>query len=70
MSALQLDFFKSEETCEIELLRKEVSTLKLSLDKCRKSLFARHGEHEKIIQDLSDRLFLLERNICLGNVDV
>jgi hypothetical protein len=70
MSALQLEFWKSEADCEIDSLRKEVCDLKKSQDKIRKSLFARHGEHEKIIQDLSDRLFLLERNICLGSVQV
>ncbi len=70
MSALQLEFWKSESDCELEALRKEVSNLNKSLDKQRKSLFARHGEHEKIIQDLSDRLFLLERNICLGNIEI
>ena len=68
MSAIQLDFFKSTHEVEIESLMKEVSKLRISLDKQRKKLFAQHGEHEKIIQDLSDRLFLLERNICLGNV--
>ncbi len=70
MSALQLDFFKTESECEIESLRKEVSDLKKSQDKVRKKLFAENNEHKKIIDDLSDRLYLLERNICLGNIDI
>jgi hypothetical protein len=60
----QLDFFKSEEESEIEALRKEIGAVKNSSDKVRRGLFARNGELTKIVNDLQQRLAIIERNIC------
>ncbi len=64
--AIQLDFFKTEEQCEIEALSKLVSEVKASNDKVRKRLFSENGRLTKEIIELRDRLEILERNICKG----
>jgi hypothetical protein len=66
MNAIQLDFWKSQEECEIDSLRREMAALKISSDKQRKALFARNGELVKRMLELEDRLVVLERGICLG----
>ena len=63
--ACQLEFFPQEKT-EIELLTDEISIVKESSDKVRKSLFARHNELARKYMDLNNRLQILERNICYG----
>lgn len=63
--AIQLDFFK--EQSEIDILEEQLSKLERSLDKQRKSLYARHGELAKSYVELTLRLEILERNICKGN---
>ncbi len=62
--AIQLDFFKTEEQCEIEALSKLVSEVKASNDRVRKKLFADNGRLNKEIMDLRERLEIIERNIC------
>lgn len=62
--AIQLDFFV--EQTEIEILEDRLKRLEKSLDKQRKSLFARHGELAKSYIELTLRLEILERNICKG----
>ncbi len=62
MSALQLDFFQSEEESELSMLRKEVSSCKSSLDKVRRSLFAKTGEHSLILLEMDSRLNIIEKN--------
>jgi hypothetical protein len=66
MSA-QLDFFLPD-LSDIDCLRIDVETVKYSSDKVRKSIFARHGELARKYMELHERLQILERNICLGNV--
>lgn len=66
MIAVQLDFFKTEEQCEIAALRMEVERQKESLNKQRKKLFAENGRLTKEIIDLRERLEILERGICQG----
>jgi len=66
MNAIQLDFFKSDEECEIDCLRKEVSALRLSQDKVRKKLFSENGSLKKDVLDLKERIAILERFICRG----
>jgi hypothetical protein len=51
---------------EIEQLKSEVDKLRLSNEKVRKALFARHGELAKMYMDLHNRLDILESNICKG----
>lgn len=65
--AAQLDFFH-EELTDIECLRMDVKDVKESSDKVRKSMFARHGELARKYMELHERMQILERNICLGNI--
>lgn len=64
MSVIQLDFF--EKKSEMDLLREEMEAVKVSNDKVRKSLFARHGELAKMYLEIHERLEILERHICKG----
>ncbi len=66
MNAIQLDFWTSPEECEIAQLRKEIKAQGESLGKIRRGLYARNGELTKQVFDLTQRLELLERNICKG----
>lgn len=59
---IQLDFF--EEKNDFELIQEEVKSLRLSNEKVRKSLFARHGELAKKYIELHNRLQILESRIC------
>lgn len=65
---VQLDFFVDK--TEIEILQDEIRDLRLSQDKMRKSLFAKHGELSKKYIELHNRLQVLESNICKGKWDV
>jgi Tfp pilus assembly protein PilO len=58
---IQLDFF--EET-EISILKAEIVELKKSLDRQRKSQFAKIGECKKEIIELKEDMEILKRNIC------
>lgn len=58
---LQLEFFEKTET---ERLKEELERVIAMNDKLRKALFARHGELAKHYLDLSQRLDIIERNIC------
>ncbi len=58
---VQFDFF--EET-EISILKAEILYLKKSLDKQRKSQFAKIGECKKEIMELKEDMEILKRNIC------
>lgn len=64
MYAIQLDFFKTEEQCELDALRLQVAALKQSLDKVRKGTYARLNEHGKDLIELKDDMALLKRYIC------
>jgi hypothetical protein len=64
MQVIQLDFF--EEKTKEDSLMEEMKLVKASCDKVRKGLFARHGELAKMYLDLSDRLSIIEKNICKG----
>lgn len=57
---LQLDFFQTDE----EILNYEIRKIKESTDKVRKGIFARHNELAKMYLELSDRLTIIERNLC------
>ena len=67
MIAIQMDFWKEAPT-EIDFLKAELEQMKESMNKVRKSLFAKNGEHAKILLDISARLEILERNICQGKI--
>lgn len=66
MVEVQLDFFKSEEQCEIDALHSAVASIKLSSDKVRKGTYARINEIGKRQDELELRLGIIERNICKG----
>lgn len=66
MSLVQLDFFKSTEECEIEALRNDVKSVKISSDKVRRGMYARLNEIAKENVELKYRLEIIERNICKG----
>lgn len=61
---VQLDFFKTEEECRIDQLSDSFEKLRLSTEKVRRGMFARHGELSKQINDVDARLALLEKYIC------
>jgi hypothetical protein len=64
MAVVQLDFF--EET-DLSIVKARMDKVEDSANKVRKSLFAKNGELTKKINELEERLSLLERNICHGN---
>jgi len=63
---IQLDFFHT--MTEAEEMREEIRQLRVSHEKVRKSLYARHGELAKLYLDLNDRMNILEHNICKGKI--
>lgn len=63
---VQLDFFKTEEECEMDALRYSLEQVRKTTDKVRKGTYARINELTKESIDLKTRLEILERNICRG----
>ena len=66
MIAIQLDLFKTKEECEFDAMRQSIQEMKKSQERVRKKLFAENGQQKKIILDLSERMEIIERNICKG----
>lgn len=62
----QLDMFLSEEQSEIDSLRERIDAVDTSTGKVRRSLFAKNGEMSKKMNDLEERMVILERYICRG----
>lgn len=52
------------------MLKTDVMSVKESNDKVRKSMFARHGELARKYMELHERLQILEKNICLGRLNM
>jgi len=63
---IQLDFFQSHD--ELDILRDEIKFVKESNDKVRKGMFARHNELAKMMMNISERLEIIERHICHGDL--
>lgn len=61
---LQLDLFKSEQECELEQMRRDLSKGLKTIDNVRKGIFARQNEDRKILTEMNDRLAIIERFIC------
>lgn len=61
---VQYDFFESKEETERKALAAFIKQLGDKLERQRKSQFAKIGENRKRIDDLEERLAILERNIC------
>jgi len=66
MYALQLEFFKTEEQCEIEALARLIAEVKNSSDKVRRGTYASINEVKRECCDLKNRLEIMERFICKG----
>jgi Tfp pilus assembly protein PilO len=61
---VQYDFFLEPEQSEVEMLRKELSKVAASGHSVRKGTYAMINEQRKRIEDLEERLAILERHIC------
>lgn len=61
----QLDFLE-EEKDEFAYFKEELSEIRVSGDKVRKSMFARHAELARKYMELHERMQIIERNICKG----
>jgi len=57
--SMQLEFFKTEEEIEIEKIKK-------TLDKVRKGTYANINEMKRGVEELKNRLEIIEKNICKG----
>lgn len=74
---IQLNFFQSFEEQildENRFLKEEVKKVALktnathaSADKVRRALFARNNELQKRVDELEERLKIIEKNICKGS---
>lgn len=62
---IQLEFFKSEEECRLDNIEVSFHKLKTSTEKVRRGVFARHNEIAKKVNDVDERLAILERYICM-----
>lgn len=58
---IQLDFFQDD---EISTLKADFEEVKESCNRVRKKQFAEIGKLTKIVNELVERLDILERNIC------
>ncbi len=63
MALIQLDFWEETETT---IMKKEIADTKESVGKIRRALFSRNGELAKQVLDLTQRLEIIEINICRG----
>jgi Tfp pilus assembly protein PilO len=61
MALVQLDFFEKDTTSE---LKQRMEAVEDSAMRCRKKQFAEIGALKKQVYDLSERLAIMERNIC------
>jgi uncharacterized protein Yka (UPF0111/DUF47 family) len=68
MSAIQLDFFETEEESDLSCLRKDVSRIRDSSDKVRRGTYARLNEHYRKMLDMEHRLDIIERGLCYGKL--
>ncbi len=64
MNAIQLDFFKSSQECEMDALRFEMAAVKKSCDKVRRGLYAENGALKKRILELESRMEAIERGLA------
>lgn len=65
---IQLDLF--EDFSEIEILEEKFRLLEKSMDKTRKSIFAKHGALSKQYLELNERFNVLERCLCKGKYGI
>lgn len=70
MVAIQLEFFKTEQECEMDAIRADLQRVIKSHDKVRKGTYAKINEFANKAVDLEARLQILERGISKGVVHV
>lgn len=63
---VQMDFFLTQEECELSMIRKNQNELKEALDRVRKGTYAEINALKKVCIELSARQEIIERNICLS----
>lgn len=63
MPLIQLDFL---EDTELSILKARMLKVEDSSTRCRKKQFAEIGEIKKLVNDINDRLLIIEKNICKG----
>ena len=63
-TVLQLEFFKSEEEVRLENLERRMDKCEESCGKVRRGLFARNGDLTKVVNEMNERLTIIERAIC------
>lgn len=68
--SFQLELFRSPEECEMSDMRFQIDKIRASSDKVRKKLFAENGKHIKDIEDLKQRLEIIERGLCHGTQEI
>lgn len=61
---VQYDWLLTEEESEVEMLRKKVIEMNVSMHRVRRALFAEHGAIRKRTDEMESRLAILERFIC------
>lgn len=61
IEALQLDLFKTDEYCEV---KQEVQKVNDSLNKVRKGTYAKINEQKAVIENLKNRVEIMEKFIC------
>lgn len=66
MIPIQLDLFKSDHESEIDTLRRNLHDVRVSGDRVRRGTYAEIGTLKKRVNELEERLMILERNICYG----
>lgn len=66
LMTVQYDLFFTKEECERDALDERMEKVEKSADKVRRKLFAENGALKKMVIDLSNRLEIIERNLCQG----
>lgn len=61
---IQLDLFQTEEESAIEQLCSKVEKLSVSQNKVRRGTYASISELKSLVEDLSIRLNIIEKNLC------
>jgi hypothetical protein len=64
MTTIQLEFFKTQEQCEIEALRKEVKFNFNRLEAVRKGTYSEINKIKKENMEMKEDIELIKRNIC------
>lgn len=68
--AYQLQFFDEEDKTELDYIREDMKCVKESGENVRRGIFARHNELARKYCELSERMQIIERNICRGDANI